>query len=116
MSQSDLPVHQPSRYVPLAAVATRSASGNAEPISPANPIPCSEMPLASVRALVADTVIEPGLALLVDCSTGGMLNLELADGTQLPLAFAPGLTLLPFAVRQRLSLGTTAIDNAWVLD
>ena len=116
MTQTNPLVRHPSRFVPLAAVATKAPDGTADPISPANPIPSSEVPLSNVRALVEDVAVDPGLAILVDCSGQGTLNLEFADGTQLPLTFAPGLTILPFAIRQRISLGSTAVANAWVLD
>lgn len=109
-------IRHPARFVPLAAVATEGVDGTALPVSSSNPVPTSDAPYSAARALVEDTSVAPGKALLVDCSQGGVLNLELADTTQLPLTFAPGVTLLPFSVRQRLSLGSTATASAWVLD
>ena len=109
-------IRHPARFVPLAAVATEGADGAALPVSPSNPVPVLEAPYVAARALVEDTAVEPGKALLVDCNQGGVLNFELADTTQLPLTFAPGVTLLPFSVRQRMSLGSTATASAWVLD
>lgn len=109
-------VRTPARFVPLAAIAMQGPDGSAIPITANNPLPAGDKPLGTVRALSADAPTQPGRAVLVDCSAQGIITLEMADGTQLPISFNPGLTLLPFAIRARRSLGTTAQANAWVLD
>ncbi len=109
-------IRHPAKYVPLSAVAIGENNAEAQPVSAANPFPCVDKPLSAIRALIADTVVTPGNAVLVDCSTGGTINLQLSDESQLPLTFAPGVTLMPFAVRAVSSVGTTAQFNAWVLD
>ena len=109
-------IRHPAKYVPLTALATGNPEGSAIPISPDNPFPCSDQPLASIRALIADAQTAPGLAILVDCSNSGKIVLEFADGSQLPLSFSAGVTMLPFAVSSVVSTGTTATFNAWLLD
>lgn len=108
-------IRHPARYVPLTALATGSPGDEATPVSSANPFPSIDQPLSAIRALILDNAVEPGRAVLVDCSTAGTIMLELADGSQLPLTYAAGVTLLPFAVRSTLSVGTSAVFSAWVL-
>ncbi|GAA4642531.1 hypothetical protein GCM10023115_06260 [Pontixanthobacter gangjinensis] len=115
MSDNNLQIRHPARYVPLTALATGSPGSDAIPVSLGNPIPCAVQPLGSVRALTPDNAVEPGLAVLVDCSAAGTIMLELSDGSQLPLTYSAGVTLLPFAVRSTVSVGSTATFNAWVL-
>ena len=110
------PVRHPARFVPMSAVATGEPGQPAVPVGRANPIPSSDQPLRSARPLVPDIPIDPGLALLVDCSAGGRATLVLEDASSLDLTFSPGLTLLPLAVTSIQSAGQTAAFNAWVLD
>ncbi len=116
MPDSHPTIRHPANYVPLAAVAIGNVNTQAVPVSSDNPFPCSDQPLTSIRALAPDTPVDPGLALLVDCSAAGKIVLEFADATQLPLSFSPGVTMLPFSIRNVISTGTTATFTAWVLD
>lgn len=115
MSESIPLIRTPARYVPLAAIAIGASGGPAVAVSAANPVPCSDQPLSTLRALIPDTAVEPGNALLVDCSSAGKIMLEFSDGSQIALSFAPGVALMPFAIARILSNGTTASFNAWVL-
>ena len=109
-------IRHPAKFVPLTAIATGEPGFAAVPVSAGNPLPCTEKPLTAVRALVTGTVVTPGSVVLIDCSADGKIVLELADGSQLPLSFSAGVTLLPLAVRSIAESGTTASFNAWVLD
>ncbi|MXP47732.1 hypothetical protein GRI43_10095 [Altererythrobacter luteolus] len=116
MPESTPYIRHPAKFVPLTAIATGESGSAAVPISNANPLPCAEKPLAAVRALIPGTNVAPGSVVLIDCSIDGTVVLELVDGSQLPLSFSAGVTMLPLAVRSIAEAGTTASFNAWVLD
>lgn len=109
-------IRHPAKFVPLIGVALGNAGEEAVAVSKTKPFPCSDQPFTAIRALVPDAPVEPGLAILVDCTTAGKIVLGMSDDSQLPLTFSPGVTLLPLAVRRTISIGTTANFNAWVLD
>lgn len=110
------PVRHPARFVPLTALATGEPGAPASVVSASSPLPCRDQPFTDVRALPPDTPVPPGIALLVDCSSGGLASFTLAGGSTLALTFSPGLTMLPLAVTQIASDGLTAALSAWVLD
>ena len=116
MPETNPLIRHPAKFVPLTAIATGEAGTAAVPISSANPLPCAEKSLSAVRALIPGTNVTPGTVVLIDCSLDGKIVLELVDGSQLPLSFAAGVTMLPLAVRSIAESGTTASFNAWVLD
>lgn len=110
------PIRHPSRFVPLAGIATGQPGDAALAVSPANPVPSREQPLRGARALAPDTPVTPGTVLLADCSAEGIATFRLEDGTPLSLTLPAGLTMLPFAVTELVGTGQTAALNAWVLD
>lgn len=116
MPDPEAVIRHPSRYVPLTALATGVEGEIAHPVTPDNPVPNAEQPYRGVRPLLPDTPIAPGKALLADVVTGGMVEMELANGSMLAITLHPGLTMLPFATSQLVSAGTTATLDAWVLD
>ncbi|GAA4048314.1 hypothetical protein [Parerythrobacter jejuensis] len=116
MPDSLPPIRHPSRFVPLSAVATGVPGEPALPVSATNPVPCRDQPLRGARMLSADIAVEPGIALLVDCSVAGLASFTLEDGSTLSLTLAPGLTMLPLAVSTVASANQTAQFDAWVLD
>ena len=116
MSDPLPPIRHPAKFVPLSAVATGEPGAPAVAVSASNPVPCREQPLRSARILATDNPVQPGAAMLVDCSAGGQATFTLQDGTILALTLSPGLTLLPLAVTELSSANLTAVLNAWVLD
>ena len=116
MPQSLPPVRHPARFVPLSALATGAPGQPAVPTGPDNPLPTREQPLRGARAVLPDTPVVPGTALLVDCSAGGRATFVMQDGSNLVLTLSAGLTLLPLAVVELISSDLTAVLDAWVLD
>lgn len=110
------PIRHPARFVPLSALATGETGAPAVPVSAANPLPCRDQPFTDVRDLAPDVAVAPGVALLVDCSVGGLASFTLAGGSTLSLTLSPGLTLLPLSVSLLAAADLTAVLNAWVLD
>lgn len=115
MPRTDATIHHPAKYIPLTALAIGVEGANGVPVSQDLPLPCSEKPLSAARALIPDTAVTPGLAVLVDCSSAGKIVFRMVDETLLPLTFAPGVTMLPFAVSGIEAAGTSAEFQAWVL-
>lgn len=110
------PIRHPARFVPLSALATGEVDAPAEPVTAANPLPCREPPFTAVRELVPGASVTPGVAVLMDCSSGGLASFTLASGSSLSLTVSPGLTLLPLAVASLAAADLTADLTAWVLD
>ena len=116
MPETTPPIRHPAKFVPLSAIAYGAPGSAATPVTAENPVPVRDQALRSARALEPDVVGIPGHAVLIDCAASGRAELQLADDLILPLTLAPGVTLLPLAVKQLLSAGTTAAVDAWVLD
>lgn len=115
MPDTQIPIRHPAKFVPYSAVAIGAPGEPAIAITPATPLPSSDQPFRNAQALAFDVAVTPGLGLLVDCAASGVVVLEFAGGAQIALTMSPGITLLPFAVTQILSVGTTATLSAWVL-
>ena len=110
----------PSSAVPLAAMSFGETGDIAKAVSPANPLPTLDRPYRGARALVANTAIAAGSAVLVDCLVAGTVQFEFADSgagvSTVSITIPAGLAILPFAAQRFLSAGSTANFNAWVLD
>ena len=109
-------IEHPSRAVPFVALAYGDSGAEAVAVSATNPIPSRDRPYRDARGLVANTVVTPGQAVLVDCAGEGKIAFELASGTQVLITVPAGLVILPLAAQRFLSAGTTAQFSAWVLD
>lgn len=105
-------IQHPSSTIPFVALAYGDAGQEAQAVSPSNPIPSIDRPYRDARALVANTLVTPGQAVLVDCSQQGKIAFELASGTQILLTVPAGLAFLPLAAQRFLSAGTTALFAA----
>lgn len=109
-------IQHPSLGVPFAAVSFGDAGENAVAVSHTNPLPQLDHGYRNVRSLVANTLVTPGQAVLIDCSVDGRINLEMVGGAQIALTVSAGLVILPLVVQRYVSSGTTATFSAWVLD
>lgn len=110
------PIRHPARFVPLSALATGEVGAAAVPVSVSHPLPCRDQPFTDVRELAPDAPVAPGIAMLVDCTSGGLASFTLAGGSTLTLTLSPGLSLLPMAVVELAGADLTADLTAWVLD
>jgi len=64
--------------------------------------------LTGFSALTVGTTYSSGIALQIICTIAGSVNIQLLNGTTFSLAVSPGYYLLPYAVTQIVTSGTTA--------
>ena len=101
-------VEPPAGYVPPLAVAFGGLGEPAVAVNGAHPLPVSDQSFTGAAALQPGVLQEAGRALLVDCAQAGRATLVLANGSQLALPLARGLSILPFAVTEVAVAGLTA--------
>jgi len=64
--------------------------------------------ITGFTAMTVGTTYSSGIALQIICTIAGSVNIQLLNGTTFSLAVSPGYYLLPYAVTQIVTSGTTA--------
>jgi hypothetical protein len=68
----------------------------------------SNLPFTGVVAMTVGTTYPAGKSLYVNCTASGNVKVLFYDGSMLTFPVNVGITILPFAVTQVVSSGTTA--------
>jgi hypothetical protein len=102
------PISAPAGFVPEQAISYSNA-GAAVLVDPDNPLPTQEPSFRAARAMTPGVDAAPGRAVAIVAGSGGDVALKLADDSTITVPVPAGLTLLPFAAKAVLAVGTTAV-------
>lgn len=116
MTEIDLPIINPARYVSPVAVSFGSAGAPAVPCSEQTPLPVADRSFSSARSVLPDQFLAAGRALAVSCVGSGEIKIKLAEGSTISVPVEEGFSILPFVCTGFAAAGTTANASCWILD
>lgn len=112
---SEIPIDAPADFAPVTALAFADADSTAIYVGTDHPLPVGELPYRGAIALLPDVDQAPGRGVAIAVTIAGTVCLKLADDSLLSLPMEQGLSILPFAAKSVISMGTTAAASAHIL-